>query len=237
MTEEAPRDEPQRKRKKRRRRKKNKTTSNNAPIANAQPESASVSPNAKGNATTSPSSPQKARKRNRKTSLAEKLRDFDLLDPEANNVLTQWITMLRQNRQFMTLFQRHKGVDCVVKKVVLQFCEMDMAQEANKRLHANIVKLFDTMLCGTNNYHQWLLDELINLSHQISKQNTNTGSNLVTIISQQAESLVHAQCNLTTNTNDIGIFYLLLLVMNIWNLSIQQIVCVEYKSGGSCSVL
>ena len=227
-------DAPQRsKRKKRRRRKKNKSTTaeqqngdvdrNREEAANSP--SADRTDNPSGNtsgttsrmtsqATSEATSPtaEKGRKRNRKkkSSLPQKLRELDFTEAQSESLLSTWVMTLEKEKQrgaaqFLSLFQRAEGIEQIVKKVVLQFCKLDMSKgKAGERIYNLILKLFDLMLCGNKSYHEWLLNELFNLSGQIEKQNTNTDSNLVRIISEQAQSLVRAQCSSANRNSQNG---------------------------------
>jgi len=196
------------KKRKRRRKKKKKNRGDEAPPAPSKPpqDAASASPEDVGNG----AAPKKAKKRDRKKNritLATKLRDLNLLDPTTNAMVKSWVSALQhtQNQQFMSNFQRAKGMDHIVKHIVQQFCDLDMGLDATQRLRNSLLSLFNKMLCGSPEYHRWLLEQLIHLSHQISKHNTNSGSDLVQTISQQAESLVNAQCNPLNNGNEIAV--------------------------------
>jgi len=218
------------KRKKRRRR-KNKKPTRSALAASAESSAGHRSESMAGDDPPAPlpsASPsaergqrQRGRTKNRRrrqktTTLSEKIRALDFSDPATVDLLDQWLSMLRQpqQQQFVNLFVRCKGVEHIVAAVVSQFASISSTgsgsarQPFAERLRSQITELFDVMLCGSSNYHRWLLEQLIALSAQTAKsaQGGRSGSDLDgvsgdsspsdlrAIVSQQAQALVAAQC-------------------------------------------
>lgn len=148
------------------------------------------------------------------------LNNLDLLKNinSSTQQLNKWIEEL-SSQEFYSNFLKANGIDIIVEKVVLSLGNIDLSQQQNYTLQLQIIQLFDKLLSGTNQYHQWLFKKLCQLSSELQKlssnsnnsnnsnlnNNNNNNSNLVDVITKEAKALIHAQTkNPVINKNEIG---------------------------------
>ena len=220
---ETPPAQPQRKSKRRRNRNRNRKRRNVSPqevdhnevsVEQQQTKSVSLSPSQAQSVESRQT--RKRQRQRKKVTISDNLNNLNFND--INNVtkqLNEWLHELsnQDNSQFMTAFMKANGVDIIVEKMIKYIGNIQLSQQQNRMLSNAIVSLFDLMLSGTHEYHEWLYQQIYKLSVDLKKlSSTNTtddDDNLMEIIKRETRNLVHAQTKRLNNMDEISMCYII----------------------------
>eukprot|EP01083_Nonionella_stella_P266142 900710_1 len=205
------RDEPQRKKKRKRARRRRKKEDDRDNKEEEEEEDEEYSPHHGSedrNRSESPKTITKPKKKKKET-LNDNLKSLDLSEVATSRFqLNEWLNLLQnagENKAFLNAFAKANGIEIIVEKLVLN------DSGTNNQYNSLIVSLFDILLCGTRDYHQWLFSKLIKLGQNLKDLNVNSQNNsgghadLVSIITQQARSLIRAQTRSLRRSSEIVI--------------------------------
>jgi len=114
------------------------------------------------------------------------------------------------SQQFLNSFIKSNGIVIIVEKIILNLGDIKFDNRQNIQLSQCIISLFDIMLSGTHDYHQWLFDRLCALAQEIKKlssdqsKKNNDNQQLISTICEETKNLISAQTlNLMNRRNDI----------------------------------
>lgn len=173
---------------------------------------------------------KQAKEKKRERKKKKKVKDLNFRNINGSiQQLKQWRDQLQReinnklaSQQFLNSFMKQDGIVVIAEKMVLHLGDINFnnRQDFNAfTLRDLIISLFDLMLSGTHEYHEWLFGRLCQLAQEIKKlssdnndttQNNKNNNNqqLISTICEETRNLISAQTlNLLNRRNDIGMSF------------------------------